>query len=222
MRRRRVTGFTLLELLIAMTLVSFILVLLFAGLRLATRSWDAGEQRIVDTGERALITNFLRGALEQIYPLRWRVDGQEVLAFEGAQQALAFVGRLPARQGSSGNHLLSLALVDGEGGRDLVLRWQLPSPQASDFSALEGAESKVLVRQVGELSFAYFGAESDLAEPDWVDRWSSATRLPKLIRVRLAGRDGAAWPDLVVALARAQAQFCLRWDSFYQRCMDRP
>ena len=45
-RKGRVAGFTLLELLIAMSLLGFILALLFAGMRLGARSWDAGEARV--------------------------------------------------------------------------------------------------------------------------------------------------------------------------------
>jgi len=79
----RAQGFTLLELLIGMTLVGFILSLLFAGLNLGTRSWEAGEKRMVTSSRQAVVVGFIRRALEQTYLLRWRMDDEDQLAFAG-------------------------------------------------------------------------------------------------------------------------------------------
>lgn len=196
---RRSQGFTLLELLIGMTLVGFILSLLFAGLNLGTRSWEAGEQRMVTSSRQAVVVDFIRRAIEQTYPLRWRVGEEDRLAFAGEAESLRFVGTVAMHDGASGNHLIALDLADGETGRDLVMRWQLPDPGAPGFEPIEQAEPKVLIKAVKEMALAYFGAQSETEDPAWHDQWLDQKTPPALIRLQLTMENGETWPDIVAA-----------------------
>lgn len=196
---RPARGFTLLELLIGMTLVGFILTLLFAGLNLGTRSWDAGERRMVTSSRQAVVVDFIRHALEQAYPLRWRVDDEDQLAFAGEAESLRFVGSVAMHEGAAGNHLIALGLADGEGGRDLVMRWQVPDPRTPGFDPVEAAEPKVLIKAVKGMTLAYFGAQSDTEEPAWHDQWLDQKSPPELIRLQLTLENGETWPDIVAA-----------------------
>ena len=196
---RRSQGFTLLELLIGMTLVGFILSLLFAGLNLGTRSWEAGEQRMATSSRQAVVVDFIRRAIEQTYPLRWRVGEEDRLAFAGEAESLRFVGTVAMHDGASGNHLIALDLVDGEIGRDLVMRWQLPDPGAPGFEPIEQAEPKVLIKAVKEMALAYFGAQSETEDPAWHDQWLDQKTPPELIRLQLTMENGETWPDIVAA-----------------------
>lgn len=202
---RRSQGFTLLELLIGMTLVGFILSLLFAGLNLGTRSWEAGEQRMVTSSRQAVVVDFIRRAIEQTYPLRWRVGEEDRLAFAGEAESLRFVGTVAMHDGASGNHLIALDLADGETGRDLVMRWQLPDPGAPGFEPIEQAEPKVLIKAVKEMALAYFGAQSETEDPAWHDQWLDQKTPPELIRLQLTMENGETWPDIVAA-PRARTQ----------------
>ena len=196
---RRSQGFTLLELLIGMTLVGCILSRLFAGLNLGTRSWEAGEQRMVTSSRQAVVVDFIRRAIEQTYPLRWRVGEEDRLAFAGEAESLRFVGTVAMHDGASGNHLIALDLVDGETGRDLVMRWQLPDPGAPGFEPIEQAEPKVLIKAVKEMALAYFGAQSETEDPAWHDQWLDQKTPPELIRLQLTMENGETWPDIVAA-----------------------
>lgn len=196
---RRSQGFTLLELLIGMTLVGFILSLLFAGLNLGTRSWEAGEQRMATSSRQAVVVDFIRRAIEQTYPLRWRVGEEDRLAFAGEAESLRFVGTVAMHDGASGNHLIALDLVDGETGRDLVMRWQLPDPGAPGFEPIEQAEPKVLIKAVKEMALAFFGAQSETEDPAWHDQWLDQKTPPELIRLQLTMENGETWPDIVAA-----------------------
>ncbi|MBL8254338.1 MAG: type II secretion system protein, partial [Candidatus Competibacter sp.] len=56
----RQSGFTLLELVVAITLVGLILVVLYSGLRLGLNGSDSGEQRAEATNRLRLAYEFLR------------------------------------------------------------------------------------------------------------------------------------------------------------------
>jgi general secretion pathway protein J len=182
-----------------MTLVGFILSLLFAGLNLGTRSWEVGEQRMSTSSRQAVVVDFIRRAIEQTYPLRWRVDEEDQLAFAGEAESLRFVGTVAMHDGASGNHLIALDLADGATGRDLVMRWQLPDPGAPGFEPVEQAEPKVLIKAVKEMALAYFGAQSETEDPAWHDQWLDQKTPPELIRLQLTMENGETWPDIVAA-----------------------
>ena len=75
MRANGERGFTLLELLIAMTLLGLLMLGLFGGLRLGARVWEAGDARAAYEAEAGDVPGFppLTRALES--SLRTLVDG---------------------------------------------------------------------------------------------------------------------------------------------------
>lgn len=217
--QRRAGGFTLLEMLIAMTLLGFILALLFGGLRLGSRSWDAGEARSTNSTHLALVQGFLRRELSQVHPFRWKKKVDTELAFEGESAKLRFVAPVSARLGPGGLYLISLELVTDKEGSQLVMKRVIPEPDSTDFSALDSAENVVLAEHVESISFAYFGVETKEAEPQWADKWDSPKFLPYMIRMKVKFSNGRDWPDLVVTPLIGPDTGCV-WDNQTSRCMN--
>jgi general secretion pathway protein J len=196
---RRSQGFTLLEFLIGMTLLGFILTLLFAGLSLGMRSWDAGEQHMVSSSRQAVIVDFIRRTLEQTYPMHWRVDNEDQLAFMGESDSLRLVAPVPIHEGLASNFLVALDQVEGDGGHDLVMRWKMPDPGAPGFGSLDGVKPKTLVKGIKGMTFSYFGSESETDQPAWHDQWLHQKAPPDMIRLQFIMESGEAWPDIVAA-----------------------
>lgn len=213
-------GFTLLELLIAITLLGFMLALLFGGMRLGARSWDAGELRSGHATHLALVQGFLRRELGQAHPYRWRKKVDTELAFAGESNRLRFVAPIAARLGPGGLYLLSVELVADKDGHQLVMKRVIPEPDSGDFTPLDNADAEkdVLAEQVESLTFAYFGAETKDAEPQWLDKWDDPKLLPYLIRIRVKFSNGREWPDLVVPPLIGNDTGCM-WDNKTNRCV---
>lgn len=224
-KHRSLSGFTLLEMLIAMTLLGFILALLFGAMRLGSRSWDAGELRSGNTTHLALLQGFLRREFNQTTPYFWKKKTDNALAFIGEPAKVRLVAPVVARLGPGGLYLLSLELADSKDsreGKQLIMKRAIPSNDSIDFTALEQAEKVVLAEQVESLSFAYFGAADKTADPTWVDKWENVgtpQRLPYLIRMRVKFSNGRIWPDLVVAPLIGADTGCV-WDSAANRCVN--
>jgi len=196
-------GFTLLELLISLTLLGLILVLLFGGLRLSVRSWDSVQKKVDNLNSVRSVESFLRREMEQIYPYRWKAAPAQRFAFVGERNKVNFVAPLPSRIGSGGLYAVALELEQTGNGRRLTWRHLPLDPQMQDFSALGATKEIVLagseLSAVDDIWLTYFGRETESAAPRWVDRWDSTVTMPQLIRIQVRFADGSVWPDFVVA-----------------------
>ena len=199
-------GFTLLELLVAITLLGMLMAALFGALRLGARVWETGEERL-DAGTRVqVVQDFLRQQLGQTVPIS-EIGGDagslQNLVFGGGSQGLRFVSLLPAHQGG-GTALMELGLrpaaTEGEPG-DLVLRIR-PLDLTGNGTADEPGELRILIDAVESLEISYFGSAQSGADPIWWQEWQAQRSLPSLVRVRLAFPEGdpRRWPELIVGL----------------------
>lgn len=196
-------GFTLLELLISITLLGMILVLLFGGLRLGVRSWDAVQQQVDNLNTVRSVESFLRREMAQTQPYRWKTGTGQRLAFLGERSKVNFVAQLPARIGGGGLYAISLEIEHSAKGKRLIWRHLPLSPLMQDFAAVSQAPEIILagaeLNAVGDIWLTYFGRANDAAASAWVDRWESDVRLPMLIKIRVRFANGSEWPDFVVA-----------------------
>ena len=215
-------GFTLLELLIGMTLLGFILALLFGGFRLAANSWDAVQARVERTNDQQLARALVRRLLAQMQPLRWKKAVNQPIAFIGERNVLRSVAPLTAQAGAGGLRLIELGEESGEatgtgkGPLRLVLRHAPLRYDAEGFAdGLSGAKSHLVLRDLDTLEFSYFGPEKRGEPPHWQDAWTNQQQLPQLLRLRLGSRD-TGWAELVVAPMLGSSS-CI-WDGLYLRC----
>lgn len=210
MRRRNLVttcdhqqGFTLLELLISLSLLGLILVLLFGGLRLSVRSWDSVQMKVDNINAVRSVESFLRSEFERVYPYRLKNALPQRFAFVGERHKVNFVAQLPSRVGVGGLYAIALELEEAGNGRRLTWRSVPMDPQMRDFSSLDSAKEIVLVgtelNTVDDIWLSYFGRETENAAPRWVDRWDSAVTMPQLIRIQVRFADASQWPDFVVA-----------------------
>jgi general secretion pathway protein J len=196
-------GFTLLELMISLTLLGMILVLLFGGLRLSVRSWDSVQKQVDTLNSVRSVESFLRREMERIYPYRWKAGLPQRFAFVGERHKLHFVAPLPSRIGVGGLYAIALELEQTGNGRRLTWKHAPIDPTMQDFSRLESVKEMQLVgvelNAVDDIWLSYFGRETDAAAPRWVERWDSVVTMPMLIRIQVRFADGSEWPDFIVA-----------------------
>ena len=220
--RRAQSGFTLVEVVLAMVLVAAMMLLVYSGLSFALRSWDAAEANGRRVAERRLAENFLRRELSELFPMRFKDPLQVKLAFEGAADRLRFVSARPPGIQMGGLSLVGIEMRDNreKRTRDLVMVRAMPDDAATDFGPLERAESHLMLEGVDRVDFSYFGSENEFTEPKWADSWQYASRVPELIRMRVRTSDGTMLPDMVVRLALGEEAGCLE-NSFQRLCRPR-
>jgi general secretion pathway protein J len=195
-------GFTLLELLVAMTVFALMAVVLYSGLRLGARAWASGEQRAGASADMRLAHDFVRRHLASAHPLMTRERGRWRLHFAGTGEELSFVTEVPAHLGQGGLYRMVFRVAGAAERRRLILSRRLVHPDLKEDSegALEGGEDQetVLAAHLSQVDFSYFGRDDPRDAPRWLARWEGRQAFPELIRLRVTSADGETWPDLVV------------------------
>ncbi len=224
-RRGAGKGFTLVELLIALVLITIITVLMFSGLRLGSRAWEGVETVSDQINDVRVARNFIDQTLRQTRAASVVFDGTEWPIFAGDSEGLEFAAPLSEHVGIPGLYILRLVLEPAAEGERLVLvRWLLhPEVLAGgdDYPAweplLEGGQSladagpldqdiaagaygrTVLLPQVSTFELAYFGVPKGESEPEWLQAWADEARLPRQVRMTLS-TPSQSWPDALIVL----------------------
>jgi general secretion pathway protein J len=194
----RQSGFTLLELLVALTVLGFLVIALNQGTRTGLQFWFVQNRQIARTAELDTTARLLRALLSGLPILAAapaNPGGSPVApSFAGKADELTFVGDLP--NGLGGSQLADIKLMLH--GQRLVLMW---APHRHELAGAKPAATETeLMSGVDRLQLAYWGPASPGAAERWLAVWNGPP-LPKLIRVHLilVQGDNRHWPDLIAA-----------------------
>jgi general secretion pathway protein J len=187
-------GFTLIEVLVAVTLLAVLVTLLAGGLRLGFRAWETVEARSGGIHEVVAAQRFVRRALaEALQPAA--DDPPRAAVFSGAPDRVAVVAPLPAHLGG-GLHRLTFALAPGARGRDLVVHLRPFRPRDPEAGP---QETFVLLEDVDGLQLAYYAPGEVPGDGSWLGAWPDTEALPALVSMRLTPLGGRRhWPELLV------------------------
>ena len=218
---RRLAGFTLIELMVALLLLALMSSVLYGSLSLSATSWDRGEAKAEQAGDMRQTGEFLRQALAAEHPLRLHKAVDQPLFFAGANDSLAFAGATPGRVGG-GIYYFRIALAPGGESSKLLLSRVIPDYSALKAPSFDAADASVLADGIAQLKFSYFGRDpdaNDAVDPTWRDHWDDPQILPLLIRMDVKTAQGAMWPPLVVEPVIAPEAGCRGWDANRRRCV---
>ena len=192
----RSAGFTLLELLVALTVLGLLTVGLAAGVRTGLAMWRAQTARVGATAELDAGARTLRRLLSEMTMLAPQPAADaEAKPASGRADRLVFVGELPTGMGTTRLADMTLELRDG----GLVLLWR-PHRHEESQSPLPAPTETELIAHVRRLDLAYWLPAAPEHAAGWQAQWGGPA-LPELIRVRIGfpAGDPRRWPDLLAA-----------------------
>jgi general secretion pathway protein J len=181
-------GFTLLELLLGLTLTGLLLTILFSALRLAQRSDEAGRARQEQSQHMRIVSDRLTWLIRGAYPYFYKKDNQPLLSFDGESDNLTFVTTSIDSYDETLEDLAGLKkikiFVDGDG---LKISEQV-------FYMDEGGHDYVLDPLVKDISFEYLDVDEEDSSSTWVDSWDNTEKktLPAAVRIKLKFKGGKA------------------------------
>lgn len=203
-RSRQSAGFTLVEILVVMTLMSVIMLALGGAMRTIAQTEERVDQRLRRADEMRVAISFLSSILGRISPRKVQAPtqvGSRLALFSTAPDAVMWVGVMPARYGAGGRYFFRLALERQRDTAALVIRF-MPWTGGAVFPDWAGADSRVLVREATGLLLEY--AQEGGAAQSWRPAWTDPQTLPGRIRISLR-TVAVQWPQIVIALRQLPA-----------------
>ena len=196
---RQARGFTLVEVIVATSLLALGLALAFASLRGAGRATVRAEQSAQREERLRAVQGFLRTQLTAALPIAYEFDpdtGQASFLKVTATR-LEFVASMPGYLSRGGPYLQTLELVPGPRGQQLVFQDRM---LGSEGPLKAEREPLVLLDGIAEGAFQVRNVDAGGKPTSWESRWDLNSQLPPMLRLRLRFADPARqWPELVVA-----------------------
>jgi general secretion pathway protein J len=190
MRRRSRNGFTLLELLLAISLLALITASIMGGIHLGRRSWEASRasEALDEVESAARAVSRIVGKSFVVQPETPLGSSEQPAIFMGAARGCRFVMLSECGAQWGGLILTEIGIDSGPGGDRLAVWTKLYRPQEGLSPARESMRKTVVLDGLEGLEFAYFGAAQQGQAPAWSASFRSATTPPALVSVKIAAR----------------------------------
>ena len=196
----RVSGFTLIEMLLAISIFSMVVVVIFSSFFLGIGSWEKGEEDIEFFQKLRSVSELLYREINSTFPYEITpgvlTRYKKFYAFFGKSDSLKFVSYANLHRRTGGLSLLELWVEDGKGlmmGEDAALVSNLSD--LDDIDLREEDRSVVLFPEVKKLDLRYFDRKNKGDEGEWLERWdpkdkfASKLRLPLFVEITLSISD---------------------------------
>ncbi len=211
------SGFTLLELMISLTIIGLVLVLVFGSLRIGARAWEKGERDIeIHQRQRVVLDNIKRQiasvCLREIKGDDGEGQGNKSLFFRGDNEGMEFMTRIPMVP-TTRSGMVYVKYVVREEDTGEKMRLMLYEKDAAfinkeeDIGDPDEADFFELIPGAENIQFEYLkGPEDERGDPEWQDAWDPETDkgIPLAVKVTLE-EDAEAAPIYVIARLQAEA-----------------
>ena len=187
-------GFTLLEILASMGLLTLVIVMIYAPLSMGSRAWEKGERDIESLQRKRVVMNLLSREIKSTFPYKVTPseldDHKEFYAFDGKKDSLSCVSAVPLRGGKGGLSWLTF-WVEDDLGLVVTERDALRADIFKERENLDKDELEVLDPQVTDIRFEYYqlksGKTEGEGEGEWEEKWDAEKEgtLPHAVKVEL-------------------------------------
>ncbi len=192
------SGFTLIEMLVAVTLVAMMAVGLWSVFSISVRSWSRGTEFIDKTQRHRSILDKVRKQIASAYPLSAPTDPEQSrtadLVFTGAETTLSFISLNSLRfHESPGLTLVHYEVtLDSGGNYSLVEREMRYTGQVYDPGMIPNlSDSIAIFENLSSCIFEYFDPGNNDNTSQWVREWNGQERkqFPAAVSITMISRD---------------------------------
>lgn len=193
MSRTSDKGFTLLELMISITIFSVMLLIIFGAMRLGYRSIEKAE-KTTEFLERIRTTiNIIEAQFQSQIPLTYEEDGEKKLYFAGKKESVQFSSNYSAWSGQRGYvKVLYNIEQDANGKKALYV--------TENTISIDDSRKTMLLSDVEGISFHYFFKDPTNEEGEWRDEWIETSSLPEKVSINIFDRSRKMSVNLLLSI----------------------
>ncbi len=203
---REPDGFTLLELIISLTIVAVILVIVFGAFRIGTKAWEKGERDIEKHQRHRIVLELVTRQMASIVFKNVKRFDKEELLLKGDAKSFEFASLVSLKPANEfGIVFVRYSVSEGEDGGEGLFAFERNSvlfDEEFEFDDIDPEEYFNLIPEAHGISFEYLKPPEEglEEEPQWVERWDPANDkgAPMAIRLKVAEEADAA-PLVVIA-----------------------
>jgi prepilin-type N-terminal cleavage/methylation domain-containing protein len=186
-RPRRRAGFSLLEILLAVSLLAMITSAILGGLHLGKRAWETGRdyESVAEVEEAA---NAVAALMARAFPASIsRNEQEQFVAIQGRGDELRFVATSEGGASWAGLDQMLIRLR----GSDLEISTSVF--RADHWRSGPGSRPAKALAGVRTFELSYFGSSDPETPPRWTKSWIDQRMPPRLVSARIVAlRNGKA------------------------------
>ena len=172
-------GFTLLELMISMTLLVIIIVIISGAMRLGFRSITAGEKKVESLERLRNSLSIINAQIQSGLPMTVSDQGENKYYFEGTGKSLQLSTNYSVWGGHRGYVIVTYRVEREASGKESLYA-------SEHIVGMEASRETKLLDAFDEIRFEYSEAElTSEGGEGWVEEWTDDTTIPSKIRLHL-------------------------------------
>lgn len=210
-RAKQNHGFTLLEVLVSITVISLLATTILFAWRIATAAWGRATTLLEEDRRVDAVQQVLREQMAAMVPLRSRSNQAlgEVF-FQGEPLHARFVSRYSLENRTrAGLYRIEYSVERQSDGTMQILLNEFPVENPEELTALlvgtettdagsvlrftpleHTAQTQVLMDGLPESHLEYFQSDAATGQGTWVTQWTSRGELPRAMAIRIAPTSG--------------------------------
>jgi len=217
--KRESRGFTLVEILIATSLLALMILGAMAALSSSVRAVRSGEALVNRTDSVRIAQEFLRRQLSQALalPFERTDDLGMVFVFEGGDRDLKFVAPMPGHLARGGPHVQRISIGSGERGlKRIEFTHALLNGYDDSRGAMDERPPVVVLEGLQDAYFEYRSVDENGELLPWSRDWDYPQFLPMMVRLvaEFPSDRPQHWPQFEVPVHAGAAGSV---SSFYSR-----
>ena len=198
-------GFTLLELMIAFSILGLMAGLIFSSFRLGLNSYEKSQERLEVEARKRVLQDQIKRQIGSLYPVRPSASFLDIQNADSQGQPLSAFSRIPLFYGTPdsvtfatvaplmlqenpGLTIVRYGLAQDEWGNYFVGAMEARYMGLESFMAMvdfPSGEPLALIENVMDLEFQYYGYDAQSESYQWFDSWLGEEMLavPRAIRI---------------------------------------
>lgn len=167
-------GFTLVEVIIAMVILSFVALIIGSGFRLGIDAWEKGSNETDEIHKYRVLYVLMSQQIKSAYPYKIKIDEKKVIVFKGESDSVMFA--IASNDTFfSGFKWIRYKYKDGA---LLYKEGMLPDKKLFEMTS---DNDEIIESKIGDVKFSYRASD----DGEWKESWDIGDSLPGSVMLKI-------------------------------------